>query len=107
MVPFSTSLLAQFTSFRNALLVYWVNILALGAILYWSWVCAIGGGLVKADIPPQASDAIKRRILIAQALYALGAGLAFVDVRWSIALIALVQLNYVFAFAFSGRGAAE
>lgn len=107
MVPFSTSLLAQFMSFRNALLVYWLNILVLGTTLYLSWVCAIGGSLVKVDMPPQVSSAIKRRILIAQALYAVGAALAFVDTRWSIALIVLVQLNYVFALAFAGRGATE
>jgi len=107
MVPFSTSLLAQFISFRNALLVYWLNILVLGTTLYLSWVCAIGGSLVKADMPLQVSSAIKRRIVIAQALYAVGAALAFVDARWSIALIVLVQLNYVFALAFAGRGATE
>jgi uncharacterized membrane protein len=104
MIPFSTSLLGQFPSFRNALLVYWLNILALGTMLYLSWVCAVSGGIVKADMPAQSSDAIKRRIVIAQALYAAGAALAFVDTRWSIALIVLVQLNYVFAFTFSGRG---
>lgn len=107
MVPFSTSLLAEFISFRNALLVYWLNILVLGTTLYLSWVCAIGGSLVKADMPLRVSSAIRRRIVIAQALYAVGAALAFIDARWSIALIVLVQLNYVFALAFAGRGATE
>jgi len=73
--PFSTALLAGFTAYRTALLIYWGNILALGATLYVSWVCAIAEGLVKADITPDVSTAIKRRIAIAQALYACGAAL--------------------------------
>jgi uncharacterized membrane protein len=37
LVPFSTSLLAEFIHYRTALLVYWLNILLLGVTLYWSW----------------------------------------------------------------------
>lgn len=95
--PFSTSLLAEYTEYRLALGVYWLNILLLGVTLYWSWVCAIGSNLVKADIPAQISEAIKRRIVIAQSLYGLGALLCFIKPYWSIAFIVLVQLNYVIA----------
>jgi uncharacterized membrane protein len=97
MTPFSTTLLAQFTSYRTALLIYWANILALGVVLYLSWVCAIGDGLVKSDLSPHVSTAIKRRIVIAQALYAFGALLCVINTYWSIAFIVLVQLNYAIA----------
>jgi hypothetical protein len=40
---------------------------------------------------------IKRRIFVAQALYAFGALLCLINPLWSIAFIVLVQLNYVFA----------
>ena len=70
---FFASLLAEYTAYRVALLVYWGNIVLLGAALFFSWVCALGTGLVKADMPPEVSGAIKRRILIAQGLYAFGA----------------------------------
>ena len=103
-VPFSTALLAEHTSYRSALLVYWFNIFLLGATLYWSWVCALGTKLVKEDIPPQVSDAIKRRILIAQSLYMCGALLCLINPYWSIGFIVLVQLNYVIAPRFT-RGA--
>jgi len=95
--PFSTALLAEHTAYRSALLVYWLNIFLLGATLYWSWVCA----LVKEDIPPQASSAIKRRIAIAQSLYAFGALLCVFSPYWSIAFIVLVQLDYVIAPRFT------
>jgi uncharacterized membrane protein len=97
LTPFSTTLLAEFNTYRSALLVYWLNILMLGAMLYLSWVCAIGSGLVKDEVPPAVSSAIKRRIVIAQGLYAFGALLCIIDTYWSIGFIVLVQLNYVLA----------
>jgi uncharacterized membrane protein len=104
--PFSTALLAEYTAYRLALLVYWLNILLLGTTLYWSWACAIGTGLVKQDMPVHLSDAIKRRIVIAQSLYAFGALLCVVNPFLSIAVIVLVQLNYVIAPRFTS-GARE
>jgi len=101
--PFSTTLLAQFTAYRTALLIYWANILALGVALYFSWVCALGAGLVKADLSPHVSTAIKRRIVIAQALYGFGALLCVINTYWSIAFIVLVQLNYAIAPRVPGR----
>lgn len=95
--PFSTAFLAEFTAYRLALLTYWVNILLLGLALYFSWVCAVGGGLVKEDTPPHFSAAIKRRIVIAQALYAFGALLCVFNTYWSIAFIVMVQLHYAIA----------
>ena len=97
MTPFSTTLLAAFTAYRIALLAYWANILLLGAALYFSWLCATGAGLLKDDVAPHVSTAIKRRILIAQALYAFGALLCIVGTYWSIGFIVLVQLNYAIA----------
>lgn len=98
--PFSTALLAEFTTYRLALLAYWFNILLLGVALYFSWVCALENGLVREGTPPHFSNAIKRRILIAQALYAFGALLCVFSTYWSIAFIVLVQLYYAVAPRF-------
>ena len=98
--PFSTMLLAEFMAYRAALLVYWINILLLGAILYGSWGYALQAGLVKAELPAEVPAAICRRIVIAQALYAAGALLCVINTRWSIAFILLVQLNYAVAPRF-------
>jgi len=97
MTPFSTTLLAAFIAYRIALLTYWVNLLLLGGSLYFSWVCAMGAGLVRDDITPPVAAAIKRRIVIGQALYAFGALLSLIDTHWSIAFIVVVQLNYAIA----------
>ena len=96
-MPFSTSLLAEFISFQLALVLYWANIALLGAILYGAWAYAIRNGLLKADAPPGVQGIVKRRIVAAQALYAFGALLSFIGTGWSIAWIVLVQPNFAIA----------
>jgi len=103
MTPFSTMMLAAFMTYRLALLTYWVNILLLGWTLYLTWVCALGLGVVREEIPPGVIAAIKRRIVIAQALYAFGALLCLVSTYVSIGWIVLVQLNYALAPRLPGR----
>lgn len=97
LLPFSTRLLAEFIAYRVALGVYWLNILAPGAMLYWSWAHAAHANLIKPDTPPGVRGSICRRILIAQSLYAAGAALCFINNWVSIAAIVLVQLNYAIA----------
>jgi uncharacterized membrane protein len=94
LTPFSTSLLAEFLGYRIALLAYWGNILLLGATLFFSWVCATGNRLVKDDLPPATVQAIRRRIVVGQTLYACGAALCLVSTYWSIGFIVAVQLWY-------------
>jgi uncharacterized membrane protein len=57
---------------------YWLNVLLLGAVLFGSWRYALRAGLVKDDTTVDMRSAVERRILIAQALYALGALLCVV-----------------------------
>lgn len=96
-LPFSTELLGEFITYRTALLVYWANIFLGGVVLYASWTYAVRFGLVKPDTPTNVGTVIKRRILVAQSLYAIGAGLAVLGTTWAIAFIFLVQLNYAVA----------
>ncbi|MFZ3218068.1 MAG: TMEM175 family protein [Candidatus Acidiferrales bacterium] len=97
LTPFSTKLLAEHTALRSALLLYWLNIVLLGVALYFSWNCALSLGLVKHDMPPEISAAIKHRIVLSQALYAFGAALCILNTRWSIAFIMAVQLQAAIA----------
>ena len=103
LMPFSTRLLAEFITFRTALLVYWANILLLGAVLYASWFYARCAGLLKESTEPEVDKAVRRRIVVAQALYAGGAALCFIDTWVSIAVIFAVQLNYAVAPTFRAR----
>ena len=97
LLPFSTALLAEFMGFRIALLVYWFNILIIGVALYITWSYAVSARLVKDEATADISAAVKRRIIIGQALYAFGALLCVVSTYASIAFILLVQVNYAVA----------
>ena len=94
MTPFSTLLLGQFITLRLALVVYWLNILALGAALLWSWSYARGAGLCKAEADDAVSRAMVRRIVVAQTLYAAGAALCLVSNYLAMAAILAVQVGY-------------
>jgi uncharacterized membrane protein len=104
LLPLSTRLLAEFITYRGALGIYWLNILAPGAMLYWSWAHATHAGLIKDDTPKEVSASICKRVFIAQSLYAAGAALCVINTWVSIAAIVLVQLNYAIAPRWKRRG---
>jgi uncharacterized membrane protein len=96
-LPFSTRLLAEFIDYRTAFLVYWANILLCGFSLLACAAYAQSAGLMKTDAPENFAQAFRRRVLIAQALYALGAILGLINIPLGIGFIVLVQLNYAIA----------
>ena len=96
-LPFSTRLLADFFTFRTAFLIYWANIFLLGASIYVTWAYAERAKLIREDAHGEISRAIRRRIVVAQSLYAVGAVVGLIDVTLGIALIILIQLNYAIA----------
>jgi uncharacterized membrane protein len=102
-MPFTTQLLAHFLAYRTALLIYWLNILLPGLLLYASWRYATRAGLLKAEVPLEVRRAVRRRVVFAQSLYALGALLCILGTRWSIGFILLVQINYAVAPRVPGR----
>jgi uncharacterized membrane protein len=97
LLPFSTALLAEFLSYRTALLVYWANIFLLGVLLLAAWRLSRHFRLAKPDLPADIDRAIYSRIIVAQALYALGAVLCVFSTTWSIGFIIFLQLNYALA----------
>ena len=90
-LPFSTRLLADFLTYRTAFLVYWLNIVVLGACLYATWAYAEGAKLIREEAQGDISRAVKLRVILAQSLYAIGALAGLVNVTLGIMLI---QLNY-------------
>jgi uncharacterized membrane protein len=95
--PFTTGLLARFMPYRVALVAYWMNLLALGAILYASWGYATRRAMVEQDVPEAVVAAVCRRIVIAQSLYGFGALLCILGTYWSVGFIVLVQIYYAIA----------
>lgn len=97
LMPFSTGLLAQDTTYRAAMAVYWVNLLALGSLLYISLQYADRAGLLSAETTPEMRAALKRRIVVYQALYALATLTCLINTYLAIGLLVALQLNSVIA----------
>jgi hypothetical protein len=106
-MPFSTRLLAEYAGYRTALIIYWANILLLGAALYVSWICATRSRLVKDDMPADVSAAICRRIVIGQALYAFGALLCVFNTTGVLLLLCssncIMRLGRIFPGVLAAR----
>ncbi len=96
-MPFSTSLLSHYVTFRTALIVYWLNIVALGGALFVSWNYASSAGLLRDTATAEISSAVRRRIVVAQGLYAFGAALCAISTYLSMGFIVIVQLYYAIA----------
>lgn len=96
LVPFSTQLLAHFIGLRLALLEYWLNILVLGIMLLISLEYGLHARLFEEEQRSVAS-LLRRRILVAQSLYAVATALCLFSTYLSITLIVLIQLNYAIA----------
>lgn len=102
-LPFSTAFLGDHINFKFSILLYWLNILLMGIFLYINWTYADRKGFITEETRDMVYEPIRRRILVAQALYFFGALLCFINPYLSIGVIIAIQLNYAFAF-FSGGG---
>ncbi|MBN9298950.1 MAG: DUF1211 domain-containing protein [Filimonas sp.] len=105
-LPFTTAFLSEHIEYKFSVGLYWANIFALGVTLYIHWVYAERHGYV--TLPPAenevVSKAVKKRIVVAQTLYAIGAACCFISIYLSITVIILIQLNYALGlFTKTGR----
>jgi uncharacterized membrane protein len=96
-LPFSTRLLADFLTCRTAFLIYWANILLLGVALYATWAYAEKANLIREDARGEVSRAVRRRIVVAQSLYGIGALVGLLRPPLGVVLIILIQFNYAVA----------
>ena len=97
LMPFSTGLLAEDTTYRLSMAVYWLNLFSLGAVLYVSLVYADRTGLMSAETTPEMRSALRRRIVIYQCLYALSALTCLINTYLAIGLLVALQVNAVIA----------
>jgi TMEM175 potassium channel family protein len=97
LLPFSTSLLAQFTTMRTAIGWYWLNLLLLGLMLAASIGYAGRAGLLKAETTTEERRALRQRIVLAQVLYGCAALLCLVHPYVSVGALIVVQAYFVFS----------
>jgi uncharacterized membrane protein len=94
LMPFSTSLLADFVHLRLAFALYWLNLFLLGACLFASIRYAARTGLV-ADDSGGLQRMHERRIVGFQAAYACCLAVALVEPYAGIALVIAFQVYSV------------
>jgi uncharacterized membrane protein len=97
LMPFSTALLAEYITYRLALVIYWLNLLLLGVALFASWRYAQRADLLNDEVTDEICAATERRIIIYQTFYAFGALLCIINTYLSLVFLVLMQLNSVLA----------
>jgi len=97
LMPFSTGLLAEDTTYRLSMAVYWLNLFALGVMLFISLRYADRAGLMGDETTEDMRAALRRRIVVYQALYALAALTCLINTYLAIGLLVALQLNSVIA----------
>ena len=96
-MPFSTALLAEHTTFRLSLAVYWLNLFALGLVMFVSLRYADRARIIREETTEDMRAALERRIVVYQCLYALAATTCLVNTYIAIGLLVALQLNSVVA----------
>jgi uncharacterized membrane protein len=97
LMPFSTGFLAELITYRVPFVVYWLNLLLLGAMLFVSLRHATRAGLVKPEMTAEVGAVLERRIVVYQVLYTLAMLLCVVNTYASIAALVLLQVMSVVA----------
>ena len=97
LMPFSTALLAEDTTYRLSMAVYWLNLFALGVVLFVSVRYANRAGLIREETTVEMRAALERRIVVYQGLYALAALTCLINTYLAIGLLVALQLNSVIA----------
>jgi len=105
LVPFTTAFLSEHFSYRFSIGLYWLNIFLLGLVVYIQWAYAWKKNYLDKNDPAAiaADKALRKRIIVAQTLYATGALLCFINNYLSIGFIIIVQLNYALGLTSRGR----
>ncbi|MGW7680905.1 TMEM175 family protein [Kribbella sp. NPDC054772] len=91
-LPFSASVLSSHVHLALAVGVYWANLLGLGVTLGWQVVHVMRAGLAERS---ESVLLIRRRLVVAQTLYALAASISLLNPPAAIIALAVVQLFFI------------
>ncbi len=104
-MPFTTAFLSEYIHFKFPLLLYWINLSALGLLLGLNWRYAKRNNFlsIEGEERTAVTSAIKHRIIESEILYTLAVLTCFISTYLSIGLLVLIQLNYALAFFSKGN----
>lgn len=93
LMPFTTSLLSEYITYRIALLAYWANLLLLGLVLWFCLRYTRRAGLFAEGLAADVFIVQQRRIAIYQGLYFAVMLIGMVNTYAAIAGLIVVQLT--------------
>jgi len=97
LTPFTTAFLSEYIEFRFAVGIYWLNLFLIGMMLNKVLNYANKHNFINTELVEKSEirQAMLRRGILAQTLYACGALLCFISTYFSITVLILVQLYFV------------
>lgn len=92
LMPFSTRFLSAYLTYRTPFLVYWLNLVLAGWLLFASLVYSGRHDLFKAETTDEIRASLRRRIYAYQSCYLLALSLSVINTYISLAAFVAVQL---------------
>ncbi|MGI8587397.1 MAG: TMEM175 family protein [Chloroflexia bacterium] len=106
LVPFSASLLTERALNQFSVIIYGVNLIAIGVAFYVQWSYATHNRrLVDADLDPRLIWDVKKRILGTISFFILALGVSFWNPILSLILYLMIQLFYLLRTSQTVTGA--
>ena len=97
LIPFTAEMLSRYPLSPLPIMLYGLNLIVIGLLLFWHWSYATGRGeLVADDLAKEVVRIGKERSLFAVACYIAAIVLAFVLPVLSLVIYAIVPLFYMF-----------
>jgi uncharacterized membrane protein len=100
LVPFTTAVMGEFWQFHLAMVVYWLNIMLLGLLLWLVWAHGKRNRMFIGAWTPEMMAGVESRILLSQALYFVAMLISMFGAVYGLIMMLVVQLNYAFAPRF-------
>jgi uncharacterized membrane protein len=95
LLPFSTRFLSAYLTYRTPFLVYWLNLLLLGSLLYATQAYASRTGLFKPETTADVRTALRRRIWVYQLSYLAALGISVINTYVSLGVFVALQLTAI------------
>lgn len=92
LMPFSTRFLSAYLTYRTPFLVYWLNLLLAGWLLFASLVYAGRKGLFKAEHTAEIRTSLRRRIYVYQSCYLVALSVSVINTYVSLGVFVAVQV---------------
>lgn len=95
-IPFATALLSKYLTQRIAVIIYGLNLIVVGLMLYWHWWYATHEHrLVDDDLNPLIIGLAAKRILIEPTVFLIAVAISFFSTTASLVIYMLAPLVYV------------